>query len=63
MFKGGSLWRPPPVNPYTQGMPEELVVDTGSTKKGQLSERQDCYHSAGQVCCAKPKGSICSLVK
>jgi len=25
MFKGGSYWRPPPLNPYTQGMPEELV--------------------------------------
>ena len=25
MFEGGSLWQPPPMNPYTQGMPEELV--------------------------------------
>ncbi|NEU34977.1 hypothetical protein GN156_30420, partial [bacterium LRH843] len=22
MFKGGSIWRPPPMNPSTQGMPE-----------------------------------------
>ena len=41
MFKGGSLWRPPPVNPYTQGMPEELVVEAASARKGQLSERLD----------------------
>lgn len=53
MFKGGSHWRPPPLNPYTQGMPEELV-DPGdldiipeeqipdnfdSTKKGKLTDR------------------------
>ncbi|XP_060587326.1 U2 snRNP-associated SURP motif-containing protein-like [Ruditapes philippinarum] len=25
MFRGGSYWKPPPMNPYTQGMPEELV--------------------------------------
>ncbi|XP_052782841.1 U2 snRNP-associated SURP motif-containing protein-like isoform X2 [Mya arenaria] len=25
MFKSGSYWKPPPLNPYTQGMPEELV--------------------------------------
>jgi len=25
MFKGGSIWRPPPSNPYTQGMPDDLV--------------------------------------
>ncbi|KAH3814501.1 hypothetical protein DPMN_143003, partial [Dreissena polymorpha] len=54
MFKGGSHWRPPPLNPYTQGMPEELV-DPGdldiipeeqipdnfdSTKKGKLTDSQ-----------------------
>ena len=41
MFKNGSYWRPPPLNPYTQGMPEALVnkkvADTA--KKGQLSEK------------------------
>ncbi len=25
LFKGGSLWRPPPMNLYTSGMPEELI--------------------------------------
>ncbi|KAI2798940.1 U2 snRNP-associated SURP domain-containing protein [Blomia tropicalis] len=25
MFKNGSLWRPPPINLYTHGMPEELI--------------------------------------
>ena len=42
MFKAGSLWRPPKLNPYTQGMPEELVgvqdVEEAE-KKGQLTER------------------------
>ncbi|ESN93638.1 hypothetical protein HELRODRAFT_115506 [Helobdella robusta] len=27
MFEGGSVWRPPKMNPFTQGMPDELVVD------------------------------------
>ncbi|ESP01722.1 hypothetical protein LOTGIDRAFT_139163, partial [Lottia gigantea] len=27
MFDGGSVWRPPPLNPYTQGMPDNLVED------------------------------------
>jgi len=50
MFKGGSIWRPPPINPYTQGMPEELVdkkveVDTTTLpifggKKGSLTDSQ-----------------------
>ncbi|CAH1244975.1 U2SURP [Branchiostoma lanceolatum] len=26
MFKSGSLWRPPPMNPYLQGMPEDVVT-------------------------------------
>ena len=25
MFRGGSYWKPPVMNPYTQGMPEDLV--------------------------------------
>lgn len=25
MFEGGSIWRPPPLNPYAAGMPEELI--------------------------------------
>ena len=52
MFKDGSLWRPPVMNPYTQGMPQELINDDKVTlevveevikphepKRGQLSER------------------------
>lgn len=54
MFKGGSYWKPPPLNPYTQGMPEELVdpgdldlapdENTGDnsfdpSKKGKLTDR------------------------
>lgn len=48
MFKGGSVWKPPPMNPYTQGMPEELVRDDLPLdqedeiiiKKGQLTDSQ-----------------------
>lgn len=41
MFKGGSVWKPPPMNPYTQGMPEELVeYDEVDTRKGSLSNSQ-----------------------
>ncbi len=25
MFKGGSVWKPPSLNMYTSGMPDELV--------------------------------------
>ncbi|XP_064456681.1 U2 snRNP-associated SURP motif-containing protein-like isoform X2 [Ornithodoros turicata] len=46
MFKGGSLWKPPPMNPYLQGMPEELVEKAVSSpvredpRKGALSDNQ-----------------------
>ncbi|XP_022238815.1 U2 snRNP-associated SURP motif-containing protein-like [Limulus polyphemus] len=43
MFKGGSIWRPPPLNPYLQGMPEELVDRSPvkeEPKKNGLSESQ-----------------------
>ncbi|XP_077987617.1 U2 snRNP-associated SURP motif-containing protein-like [Glandiceps talaboti] len=40
MFKHGSYWRPPPMNPYLQGMPEELAPQPDQPKKGQLSENQ-----------------------
>ena len=31
MFKGGSLWKPPPMNLYTSGMPEDLVEQDEET--------------------------------
>lgn len=39
MFKTGSIWKPPPLNFYTQGMPEELIVDDEAPeiRKGSLS--------------------------
>ncbi|GFS97980.1 hypothetical protein NPIL_585381, partial [Nephila pilipes] len=44
MFKNGSQWKPPPLNPYLQGMPEELVeLPTPrpmEPKKGSLSDSQ-----------------------
>ncbi|XP_053594107.1 U2 snRNP-associated SURP motif-containing protein isoform X2 [Microplitis demolitor] len=42
MFKGGSVWRPPPMNPWTQGMPEELVEieERQEPRRGSLSNSQ-----------------------
>ncbi|CAL1542099.1 unnamed protein product [Lymnaea stagnalis] len=46
MFKGGSIWRPPPINPFTQGMPEDLVNREANSefelilRKGKLTNRQ-----------------------
>lgn len=38
MFQGGSVWKPPVVNLYGQGMPEELIGDEeAGINKGQLS--------------------------
>jgi len=40
-LSGGSIWRPPPMNPYTQGMPEDLVeYDEVDVRKGTLSNTQ-----------------------
>ena len=42
MFKGGSIWKPPPLNFYSQGMPEELISEDEQMEpnKGQLSNAQ-----------------------
>ncbi|CAG5128807.1 unnamed protein product, partial [Candidula unifasciata] len=46
MFKGGSIWRPPPINPFTQGMPDDLVNREANTefevilRKGKLTNSQ-----------------------
>ncbi|XP_064638246.1 U2 snRNP-associated SURP motif-containing protein-like isoform X2 [Lineus longissimus] len=40
MFKNGSYWQPPPLNPYTSGMPEELLNKDDQPKKGQLTDSQ-----------------------
>ncbi|XP_077293313.1 U2 snRNP-associated SURP motif-containing protein [Arctopsyche grandis] len=41
MFKGGSVWRPPAINVYTQGMPEELIYEEEvKDTKGSLSKTQ-----------------------
>ncbi|XP_021941946.1 U2 snRNP-associated SURP motif-containing protein [Zootermopsis nevadensis] len=41
MFKAGSIWKPPPMNPYTQGMPDELVEgEEKEPRKGSLSNTQ-----------------------
>lgn len=42
MFVGGSIWKPPPMNFYTMGMPEELIAeeDLLEPNKGALSVAQ-----------------------
>ncbi|XP_053672314.1 U2 snRNP-associated SURP motif-containing protein [Anopheles nili] len=42
MFKNGSIWKPPPINFYTQGMPDELLADEEGIEanKGNLSVAQ-----------------------
>ncbi|XP_052873211.1 U2 snRNP-associated SURP motif-containing protein [Anopheles cruzii] len=42
MFTGGSIWKPPPINFYSQGMPDELLADEEGieTNKGNLSIAQ-----------------------
>ncbi|KAM4042025.1 LOW QUALITY PROTEIN: U2 snRNP-associated SURP motif-containing protein [Anomaloglossus baeobatrachus] len=43
MFKNGSFWRPPPLNPYLHGMTEEQETETfveEPIKKGSLKEEQ-----------------------
>lgn len=42
MFKRGSIWKPPQMNFYSQGMPEELLSedDMDEPNKGQLSIAQ-----------------------
>ncbi|MBW00610.1 U2 snRNP-associated SURP motif-containing protein, partial [Eschrichtius robustus] len=43
MFKNGSFWRPPPLNPYLHGMSEEQETEAfveEPSKKGALKEEQ-----------------------
>jgi U2-associated protein SR140 len=42
MFKGSSIWKPPQLNFFSQGMPEELISEDEATEpnKGQLSIAQ-----------------------
>lgn len=42
MFQSGPIWKPPAANFYTQGMPEDLVVDSDAIEsmKGALSSAQ-----------------------
>ncbi|KAJ6642766.1 U2 snRNP-associated SURP motif-containing protein [Pseudolycoriella hygida] len=42
MFRKGAIWKPPALNFYTQGMPEELISDDGAPEcnKGALSTAQ-----------------------
>ena len=40
MFQGGSIWRPPQMNPFSQGMPEELVEGGSRVSKQPAAEPQ-----------------------
>lgn len=45
MFKNGSLWRPPPLNPYLHGTPQEEEIEEEEEeegiKKGSLKDEYD----------------------
>lgn len=44
MFKNGSFWRPPPLNPYLHGMSEEQETEAfveEPNKKGALKEEYE----------------------
>lgn len=47
LFKNGSLWRPPPLNPYLHGTPQEEENDEDEEedgiKKGSLTDEYDTY--------------------
>lgn len=46
MFKNGSIWRPPPLNPYLHGATEERDDDDEeSGKKGSLKDEYACTFS------------------
>lgn len=43
MFRGGSIWRPPSLNPYSQGMPDELFSsdeEDDESRRRSLSKSQ-----------------------
>ena len=65
---GGSIWKPPPMHPYTQGMPDELVEgEEKEPRKGSLSNTYVdlvilsiftlvlwCWNSLPIVLCKRP---------
>lgn len=40
MFANGSIWKPPPMNPYTEGMPEHLIEEQYRDPDQSLSSAQ-----------------------
>lgn len=60
MFKGGPMWRPPPVNPYSQGMPVELISDEEASpvRETERSPRQSRKGKDRVFKEAKEKGSL-----
>lgn len=40
MFRGGSLWKPPPVNLYTFGMPDELLEEAEKEEADEDSRKK-----------------------
>jgi len=56
MFEDGSMWRPPQMNPYSQGMPDELVdgssgrcSDDHPSKKTGLTDGSVSVHILTQT--------------
>lgn len=52
MFKNGSLWRPPPLNPYLHGTPEDEEgeeEEEDTNKKGSLKDEYAAQKDATPV--------------
>ena len=40
MFEDGSIWKPPPLNPFLQGMPDELVEESPPPSPDRLEKQK-----------------------
>lgn len=52
MFEGGPMWRPPPMNPYTSGMTEEMVQygdDPRYVKESETKKRKNVVEDTTPV--------------
>lgn len=45
MFKGGSIWIPPTVHDYTEGMPENLIEPPAETREGDKAQLSDSQYT------------------
>ena len=54
MFKDGPLWRPPPINPFQQGMPDELIEL--SPDREQEADYFDAQHTSPKHALQQSRG-------